>query len=350
MKSRYFTFAAIAVLLLSVIGMSYGDTKAAKSKKQQTARLVSLLPASDGVAVFDSNRFLNDALPKILSANQPVLAEIMTKLADFEKRTGIDVRKLDQVAIGVTIKQISQKNVDLEPLAIAGGDMNAGALISVAKLAANGSYREVKIDDKTVCIFAVKDIVQKMPTKPSSTKIAGAIDKAVNGMSTEVAVTALDGNTLAIGSLDRVRATIEAKTHLGSDIIGLLSPKASAVMSFALKTPDGLSKLLPLDNDELGKNVDAIQYLAGSLDVATQGTSLQMLARTKQAEQANGLKDTIEGLQIVGKAIFGSSKRKDQQIYARLIDSAKVSVRANEVILDLLVPQSDIDKLVAGVK
>ena len=109
-------------------------------------------------------------------------------------------------------------------------------------------------------------------------------------------------------------------------------------------------KMLPLDNDELGKNIDSIQYLAGSVDVGSIGTSLQMMARTKKPEQAVGLKDTLEGLQIIGGAIFGNSKRADQKIYGRLIKNAKIEARGNDVMLDLLVPQADIDALIAGIK
>ena len=108
--------------------------------------------------------------------------------------------------------------------------------------------------------------------------------------------------------------------------------------------------MLPLDNDELGKNIDSIQYIAGSLEVSAAGTSLQMLARTAKPEQAQGLKDTLDGLQLIGGAIFGNSKRNDQQVYGRMIKNAKFDIRGNDVTLDLLVPQADIDILVAGIK
>ena len=90
------------------------------------------------------------------------------------------------------------------------------------------------------------------------------------------------------------------------------------------KTPGGMSKLLPLDNDELGKNIDSIQYVSGSVDVATAGTSLQVMARTKKAGAGSGLKDTLEGLQIVGKAFLGGSKRPDQQVYGRMLKKCQV--------------------------
>lgn len=342
--------AAIAVLLVNAVAFAAVDTRAAKAKKRESARLVSVLPASDGVAIFESKRFLNDALPKVLAANQPLLADMMAKLTEMENRTGIDLRKFEQVAVGVSMNQISGTNIDCEPVAVASGDINAGALIAVAKLASKGTYREEKIGERTVYVFTAKDVMQKSTVTINNSKLKGIFDKGINGFTKEIAVATLDRNTLVLGTLSRVRETLEGKTHVSTDVAGLLSSRETAVMSFALKAPGGMSKMLPLENDELGNNIDSIQYLSGSLDVAAVGTTLQMLAKTKKPEQALGLKDTLEGLQVIGKIFLGGSKRADRQVYGRMLKSAKFEARGNDVILDLLVPQSDIDILVAGIK
>lgn len=350
MKIRFFAAAIIAVLLSNVAVLAATDTRRQRAKKREISRLISIMPASDGVVVFESKRFLNEALPKVLSANQPMLGQIMAKINEMENRTGIDLRKFDQVAVGIAFKQVSPKETDFEPVAIASGDINAGALLAIAKLASNGTYREEKIGEHTVFVFTAKDVIQKTSVKTTNSKIADAIDHALKGLSKEIAITALDKNTLVIGTLPRVREALAGQSHVGTDVTGLLSPKETAVMSFAMRASGMISKLLPLDNDELGKNIDSIQFLSGSLDVAAVGTSMQMLARTAKPQQAQGLKDTLEGLQIVGKAILGGSKRADQQVYGRMVRSAKFDIRGNDVTLDLLVPQSDIDILIAGVK
>ena len=349
MRTRFIAVSAIAVLLLNVVSFATVDARSARAKRAEVSRLVSLLPASDGVVVFDSKRFVNDALPKILSANQPMLAEVMSKITEMETTTGIDLRKFDQVAVGMTIKTVSATEYDFEPVALANGDINAGALIAVAKLASKGTYREEKIGDKTVFIFAAKDVLQKS-TKPSNSKVADIMDQALKGLTKEVAVATLDKNTIAISSVPRIRQTLAGGTRVSPDVTSLLSVKETSVMSFAVKAPGGLSKMLSLDNDELGANLDAIDYLSGSVDVATIGTSLNLSARTKKAEQAQSLRDTLDGLKMVGGAVFGGSKRADQKIYARLIKNAKVEARGNDVSLELLVPQADIDGMIGGTK
>lgn len=349
MKTRSFAAAVIAVLLLNFVGLAAVDDRSV-AKKRQVNRLVTLLPASEGVAVFEAKRFLNDALPKILAANQPMLADIMSKINEVETRTGIDLRKFDQVAVGVAYKQISAKGIDYEPVAIASGDINAGALVAVAKLASKGTYREEKIGDHTVYVFTAKDVIQKTSAKTNSSAVTGVIDDALKGMTKEIAVASIDKNTLVIGSLARVRETLLGQSHVPSDVTALLAQRETAIGTFAMRTPGGMSNILPLDNDELGVNLDSITYLSGAVDVTAAGTSLQMAAKTKQPEQAQNLKDTLEGLQIVGKAIFGGSKRLDQQVYGRMLKNAKFDIHGNEVTFDLLVPQADIDVLVAGLK
>ena len=349
MKIRLFALAAVASLLLNIAGFAAGDTRRSKAKKRQASRLVSLLPASDGVAVFDSKRFLDDALPKLLSANQPMLSQITGNISEIENRTAIDLRKFDQVAVGLSIKPLAEKEPDMAPLMIASGDLNVGALIALAKIASKGKYREEKIGKSSVYVFTMENAV-KTSTQTKNSKIAQVINQGVKQLTAEIAVTSLDRNTMALGSLARVRETLEAKSHIGADLTSLLLAKETAVMSFAVKMPTGIAKMLSLDNDELGANIDAIQYMSGSLDVAAIGTSLQLMARTAKPEQAVMLKDTLDALQIVGKAVFGNSKQPDKSIYGRMLKNAKLDSHGSDVTLDLLVPQADIDVLVAKIK
>jgi len=351
MKTRSFALAVIAGLLLNVVGSAadnnHGRRKAAKP---QASRLVSLLPASDGVAVFESKRFLNDALPKVLAANQPMLALATTKITEVESRTGIDLRTFDQVAVGVAYKQVTPTETDYDTVVLASGEINAGAMVAIAKLASNGTYREEKVGDRTVFVFTPKDVMQKTTIKTTNTKVGAIIEKLAKSFSKEIAIASIDRGTIAIGTLARVRETLEGTTHVGADILSLLSTRPESIGTFAGRIPGGMSHLLPLDNDELGKNINSIKYLSGSVDTNAAGTSVQMLARTAKPDQAASLKETLDGLQVVGGAILGNGKRPDQQIYARMVKNARFAVRGNDVTLDLMVPQADIDTLVAGIK
>ncbi len=352
MKYRYFSFLLAAMLLLNSAGFALTvDKRSEAAKKRADAtRLVSLLPKSDGIAVIDSKRFFNDALPKVLSANQPMLGEIMAKVGEMESRTGIDLRKFDQVVVGVAMKQVSPTEVDYETVAIANGDINAAALVAVARLASKGTYREEMIGSRKVYVFSAKDAIAQA-RRPTNTKLAGAMDKLITGLAKkEIAVTTLDAGTLVMGTPARVRQTLESRGRVDADVRNLLPTRDTSVLGFAARTNGMLTKLLPLEADALGANLDSIQYMTGSLDITGGGTSIQVMARTKKPDQAVGLKDTLEGLQMVGSAIFVNSKRTDQQVYGRMLKNAKFAARGSDVTIDVMVPQTDIDILIAESK
>ncbi len=352
MKFRFFSLAAISLLLLNTVGFAIVDTRnAILAKKRASAKLVSLLPSSDGIAIFDSKQFLDDALPRVLSANQPMLSEIMAKVGEIESRIGIDLRKFSQVAVGVSMKQVSATEVDYDTVAIAGGDVNVENVIAAAKAASKSPVREEKVGARTIYIFSRKDIAASTTARPANSKIAASMDKLMAGLTKkEIALTAYDAGTLVMGSPERVRQTLAATAKTDSDIRNLLPSRETSVVSFAARTNGMLGRLLPLDADMLGANLDSIQYMTGSMDVAAGSTAVQMMARTKKAEQAGDLKTTLEGLQMVGKAFLGGSKRLDQQVYARMLGNAKFANRGTDVSLDLAIPQTDIDILIGGLK
>ncbi len=349
MKNRSISLFVLAVLILNVGVTSFADSKAGKAKRSQATKLALLLPASDGVVTLDVKRFFSVALPKLLSANQPMLNDVLAKIDDMKARTGIDIRQFEYLAAGVTAKKISDKDYDLEPVVIAKGQINSGALLGAAKVAANGKYREEKAGDKTIYVFEAKDIAEQVKKQTPAAK-SGIADTVINKLSREVAVTAIDANTIVFGSLPLVRQTLDAKTTVGPDLTSLIAKRETSVVSFAGKLPAGMSAFLPLENDELGKNIESIRYVYGSMDVNGEITSVNMTARTAQNSQATALLETLEGLQMVGKALLGGAKGADKKVYVRMLENAKFSAKGNEVVFDLQVPQNDIDVLIGMMK
>lgn len=352
MKSSKFTFAALAMLMVGIIGFGMVKTPSSSAKSRQSTALIGLLPASDAVMGFDSRRFFNEAMPQILSANKPMLSKIAIQLDEINNKTGIDLRKFDSFAVGLAVTRVKDNEFDFDPVAIGRGDINSGALIAIAKLAANGKYREEKVGERTIYVFAADSA--KVAISQTAGRTGPAVDdligRTIDGFTKEMAISAIDGNTLAIGSLARVRATLEGATKVSPEITTLLAGKENSVMSFAMSAPAGMSKMIPLDNDELGANIDSIKFVSGSMDVVAAGTSLAVSAQTVKPEQAKSISEMLEGLQMLGKSFLGNSKRADQKVYARMIGSAKIRNSANNVSLDLLIAQPDIDVIVGAVK
>lgn len=350
MKTKTFAFSTLAVLVLNLSGLALADTRRAKSKKRQSNALVAMLPASDGVVTFDVKRFFNDAMPQILSANQPMLAKIMDHLRMIESKGGIDLRKFEQVAAGVTMKNGSGNKLSADPVVIARGSISTDSLLTAAKKAADGKFREEKIGDRNVIIFAAKDAAKKNVPAASGTVSPDIVNSVIDGMPNEIAMTSLDSTTLVIGSPERVRQTIDRTTSVSVDITSLLSNSETSVCTFAMRVPEKMAALVDLEKDELGKNINSIKYMSGSMDVTAVGASMALMARTAKPEQAKELFDMLQGLQMIGKSFLGGSKKTEHKVIARMLDTAKVTNRGTDVLLNLSVAQADIDLLVATIK
>ncbi len=352
MKNKFYAVLTVFAFALNAFGASLADTKTIK-KTNQTNALAALLPASDGILTIDVQRAMNEAVPQILSGKPQTLTEINRKIDEIREKIGLDLRQFEQVAVGVSMKQISAREVDLEPLVLARGKYNANALIALAKLASKGKYREEKIGARTVYIFSGKEIVEQ--NNPSAKSATGrnswfdkAIDRMIAGLMKEIAVTSYDGSTLAFGSPARVRETIETKTRVNAELLNLTTRKPNAVAAFGANLPSGLSSFIDLDNDEFGKTLDSIRQVSGAMELIGGNTAVSIAAKAATAEQARSLQETVEGLQMLGKSFLGGSKSADKRVYGRMIENAKITRMTSEVALDLQVPQTDINILLGA--
>lgn len=309
-----------------------------------------MLPASDGVVTFDVKRFFNDAMPQLLSANQPMLAKIMEHLRMIESKGGIDLRKFEQVAAGVTLKTGTGNKLSADPVVIARGSISTDSLLAAAKKAAEGRFREEKLGDRNVIIFAAKDEAKKNAPAASGSVSPDIVNSVIDGMPNEIAMTALDSTTLVIGSPQRVLQTIDRTTSVPFEITSLLSNSETSVCTFAMRVPEKMATLVDLDKDELGNNINSIKYMSGSMDVTAAGASVAMLARTAKPEQAKELFDMLQGLQMIGKSFLGGSKKTEHKVISRILDTTKVTNRGTDVMLNIAVAQADIDLLVATIK
>ena len=346
MKNKLFAFFLAFTFILNVTGFAFADTK---SNKNQTNQLAALLPASDGVITVDVKRFFASALPQVLSGKKAMLDDINAKIDDFKAKTGIDARQFEQIAVGVTTKMVAPKNMDFDAVVLARGSFNANAIAATVKFASNGKFREEKIGDRVVYVFSPKDFADK--NKPNTTQSGDAqkfFDNILGKLPQDFAVTVYDNSTLAFGSLGRVRETLEAKARVNSQLLSLVNRKPASVVSFAANLPNGMSDFVSLGDDELGQNINSIRQVSGALDVVGENTLLSIVAKTADAKSAEGLQKNLTDLREVGKVLLGSSKGADKKVYARMLESAKISFKGDEVMLDLQVPQSDINVLVAG--
>lgn len=346
MKFRIVAFLT-AAFVLGLFALSFETKTDAKT----TAELAALLPASEIVVTFDAQKTFNTALPQILSANQDKLAEINAHIDEIKTSIGIDARQFEQIAVGMKTTQTGAQTTDLDPFILARGSFNSNQLITAAKLFSKGKYAEEKIGNRTIYIFKAESKpasgIASSTTPAKYSMIGKILGSLFKNISQEIAVTAYDNNTLAFGTAARVREAFGAKkSTVSPEILALANKKPNAVLNFGGKMPKGMGAFLPLDNDEIGKTIDAINQLSGSLDVEGGKSNIFISAKTLKTEEAEQLYDTIDALRALGKVFLGGNKNADKQVYARMVENANITRNGTEVSLSLEVPQSDIDVIV----
>lgn len=345
MNKFLFTFFAIFTLLLT------GTASAQQARKPlppPANPLISSLPASDAVISFDAQKFFNTALPQLLGADSPQMAKVNAHIDLIKEKTGLDLRQFEQAAVGIKYKQISATEIDFEPLILTSGKFNAGAILALVKIAANGKYREEQIGGKTVYVLQLNELLaEAQQRQPKSSGLEKMIEKMLRTFSGELAVGALNDKTLAMGSLVRVQETFSGSAPLSAELRSMVNAKPGAVLSFAGNTPQGFSKMVGMDNDEIAKTIDSMKSIFGHLDMNAGNAWLMLAAKTYNDDQAQNLEETIVGFKMLGKALIGTVKAtpKEREMYTRMVDNAKITRTGSQVQIDLSVPQSDLSIL-----
>lgn len=343
MKRKIFSVLVAFAFVVSIISFVNANNNAKSSNE-----LAVLLPSSDMVLTLDSDRFLNQALPQILSSNESVLTNINDEIAKIKTKTGLDLREFRQVAVGVKTVEISKGKTSFQPVFLARGTVTAETLVSVVKLASNGKYKTETINGRTVYIFSPKEIVEANKDKVKSGN--SIFDKLAKNMSSslskEIAMSAYDSNTIAFGLPNRVRATVGNTPRISNDVLGLLNRKPNSIINMGAKTPYGLSQFMPMDNDELGKDLDSIRQIQGSMNVENDNTLVSLLAKTEQTSQAESLEANLKALQMVFSRILLGMKGEDKKVYGRTLSNMEIMRQTDEISIDMSIPQSDIDKII----
>jgi hypothetical protein len=341
MKKKLLLMFTAAALVFSGVYLSVdGQAKADD--------LAVMLPESDGVVVIDVRRLLDDALPQILAANEPMLAKVNGEVDKIRSKTGLDLRKFDRLALGIKTKKQSDNQVELQPVLLARGSADTNTLSDAAELASGGKVRMETISGRTVFIFSAKEIIDrnKPADKSGGNLFEKMMDKVVGGLSEEAALTAYDENTVALGTLERVRELLGESPRIGNRLIAMLDEKQTAIAGFGMVMPEGFSSFLELEDDELGQGLDSVREMKGSLDVVPGKTVLSIAARTADAAQAENLEVMLQGFQGVFSMILKKQKGADKQVYGRMLENLSVNRKADQLTLDLVIPQKDLDVIV----
>ncbi|HYE66517.1 MAG TPA: hypothetical protein VD966_13095 [Pyrinomonadaceae bacterium] len=339
-KKTHASFLAL-VLILAVAGLiSSKIEQPAEAASTQASTALAKLPASDFILLVDAQRLMTDTLPSFLATNPALLARVNARIERSKEVAGIDLRTLDSIAIGARFTGASANEFNF--VAIAEGRFDANALIEAGFAAAKlrGVQREEQqYEGKT--IFVIIPPQKKRPEQDSNKTASTAsndksepvAEKRVEiGPATpcpdetptfkasvtspdranasvkkkraeEIAVVALDANTLAFGNPESVRAAIDTNAgrgHVDDELVALATITPQALIGFSGKIPPAVvEKFGGQSTDPKIKLAASVRQFYGS--VSAVGTDLEtfLTLRTENATQAHEIKEALDALKLI---------------------------------------------------
>lgn len=332
--------SALAALLLALPASA--QTRRAQTpparRAAATTGIVAQLPASDAVMTIDVKRLFNEAMPRAYANNQAELARVNGEIDKFKERTGLDARQFSQLALGVRYTQTASGATTMDAVAVGRGAFNPASIVAAARLASNGKYQETKYGGKSVHVFNFDEQV----------KLLGLFKVHL----TELAISALDANTLAVGKPSRVREAIDAAAGRGrvsSEVAGLAAHTPDAIIGLGGTLPASATRNLDFLSEEFRRSVASIRQFYGSVGATSEGFQVDTVFRTETAGAAKTLSDTVEGLKQFAPAAIGMFVKGDAEksrLLRSVVGATRVSSQGNELQINLALVETDLAALI----
>ena len=331
MRKLIITSSLTIALLLALSAIAAGQTR---RPAPPASPLTSYVPASDALAVIDVKRVLNVTMPSIFGGDAAKLAQANAEIDKFKTKTGIDLRTVDRMTMGVQYAYPSPSVTKLDTVAIAHGNFNPGAVTDAVKKAGNGPAREEKYRGVTITVVNVND----------DAKMLGVWNMHLN----ELAVCVLDQNTIAFGDLARVRAAIDAGKagRAPADLVALATRDPNAVAGFGANVTRELLASLDVGNDTVAKDVSSIKQAYGSVNSTEGNVALTLVARTDSEAAAKNLGETVDGLRQLGGLFLVRMTEPRKSLAESALSNLKITPRGNEVEIRTQVTAASLAALV----
>lgn len=330
-------FGLVLTVVLSTTGSGFAQRSRSMTPSKPSASLLAALPPSDAVALIKVRRVLDEAMPKLLAENPAKLAELNAELAKFKTDTGLDPKSFEQMAVGLQYTYPSEGVTKFKSVALARGTFNSAAIVAAGRLAADGKYSEQKYQGKTIYLFNLNRQV----------KLAGLWDLNIK----DLAVVALDSNTLVLGDLQAVQGAIDAtrsRKHANPELIALASRDPDAIVGFGGDITESLMQNLRITNDGIARELTAVRKVYGSLGMTNADLELTLAARTVDADSAKNLGDTVEGLKQLGGLFVGRLTAVKSALARSALTNLKITTQGNELQLRTAVAQSQVTPFIKG--
>jgi hypothetical protein len=366
-RKFYFSFLAFALTLATTVAFVVGHSSSATRAASSGASALSALPASDFIISIDVQRALSETVPSLLSGNPALLSKFNAHLEEFEQKTGISPRVFETIAIGSSGlgRTVLSGRRDAGSVLIARGSFKASELLDTAfasaKKECDFDKEEQQYEGRTIFIISNVKSLKKATggdSKPSSlevtaTKQSVRMDASVSSEN-RFAVSALDSNTIAVGSPESVRAAIDAsmgRNRVDDELVRLASLSPNAVVSYSGRLPHSEPVKANSHSVEnpFAKYFDSIRAFYGSFNINGGDAESSITLRTENAEQARDIGQAINSLKGLASFGIGQSMGRDTaafDAFAAALKGLSVTTQDNEVRIDARIPQASLAPLI----
>ncbi|HEX8188352.1 MAG TPA: hypothetical protein VF586_08375 [Pyrinomonadaceae bacterium] len=343
----------VRLLLPLALLFALAHTAAAQNDSR---RALSGLPDSQAVLYVNARRIINDVLPRLMPPAD------YAKMLNEAQKVGFDARGIDYVAVGARLADPAPANNLPEFVVVIRGNFNADSLLALGRVAAgaqNISPRSETYGSKTLEIIDLESLNKKPEGGAAADGQAEAKPKPMPYP--EVAVMALDANTLVAGVPSYVRALVDAAGGRGAlkpSMVDLASRDPQALWSLTVEPPpalvDYLHKAGTPANKEFDQMIDWVKQvsLAQGMDALNYTMSASVLTDAPEHASAfsglvrMGLLAAQTGLN--SEAAKQTPKHKDYAKTRAALDAIKGFVNRTEgstLLLSASFPQKTIHDL-----
>lgn len=327
----------LAVLGIAVTGFAQKKDTKPSPKNKPSSSLLTVLPQSDALGTVNVRQLLDEAVPKIFAESPAKLAEVNGELEKFKMKTGIDPRSFEEVALGMRYTYPAEGIAKIESVVLARGKFNTATMVAAGRQAANGKYREEKYQGHTIYVFTLDQQV----------KVLGLLNLKLN----DLAVTALNGTVLALGTPLTVRTAIDASKGprgLNQELIALATRDPNAAVGFGGNVTPKLVKSMKVSNDAVLDDVSKIRQVYGAVGVTEKDVEMFLAARTLNAESAKSLSLSLETLKQLGALYAGMLPAAKGTLARAALGNLKITTMGNELQLRTAVAQAHLAPLMRG--
>ncbi|MFN7929177.1 MAG: hypothetical protein U0Y68_14765 [Blastocatellia bacterium] len=310
---------------LALTGLAYGKLV---PPTPAIADAIALLPASDGVAVVDVARMVNELLPQLRALAPAQAVKFEKEINEFRGETGIDPYRIKSAVVGFKM---------------AGGN-NVSAVIDGITFDPNRLLTSIKAKDP-------KQEVKTIEYKGKQVFVVTSAQAEKAGLNEDMAFTQLDSDRVALGNLSSVKSVLDGgNSGANSALSALLAQTNDGLLRFATNLPENAKKGLAEQGDMFAQFA-TIKTVFGSLDLTRElSLLLDTKLRTNSNDEAAKLQSSLSALVGLGKMFLGGNNDPAMAALMQVIDLVKINAQSTDVAVSLTVPKSVFDRFAEAEK